>query len=94
LFLGIDLGTSEVKALLLSDEHQVIGATGVALDIQRPAYGHIKQNPEEWWRATVVATQSCALHFRVTTPPSAQSGSHVKYMAQFLLIKITGFFCP
>jgi xylulokinase len=52
MFLGIDLGTSEVKALLLDDEHRVIGVAGSALQVSRPFPGHSEQSPADWWQAT------------------------------------------
>ena len=52
MFLGIDIGTSEVKALLLNDVHQVIGTAGAALGISRPHPGHSEQQPQDWWTAT------------------------------------------
>ena len=55
MFLGIDVGTSEVKALLLAPSHQVIGSAGAALAISRPQPGHSEQQPQDWWRATQAA---------------------------------------
>jgi xylulokinase len=55
MFLGIDVGTSEVKVLLLDDSHQVLGTAGVALAISRPHPGHSEQQPADWWSATVSA---------------------------------------
>jgi xylulokinase len=52
MFLGIDIGTSEVKALLLSDDHRIIGSAGTALTVQRPHPGHSEQAPADWWAAT------------------------------------------
>jgi xylulokinase len=52
MFLGIDIGTSEVKALLLSETHAVIGSAGAALTVNRPAPGHSEQHPQDWWHAT------------------------------------------
>jgi xylulokinase len=52
MFLGIDIGTSEVKVLLLSDTHQLVGTAGATLDIARPHPGHSEQHPQDWWRAT------------------------------------------
>ena len=40
MFLGIDVGTSEVKVLLLDAEHHVIGVTGSSLEVSRPHPGH------------------------------------------------------
>ncbi|MBT9304890.1 xylulokinase [Pseudomonas sp. TAE6080] len=53
--LGIDLGTSELKALLLDDAGVVLGHTGVRLSISRPHTGWSEQNPQDWWIACVEA---------------------------------------
>jgi xylulokinase len=55
MFLGIDVGTSEVKVLLLDNNHQVIGVTGSSLDVSRPHIGHSEQDPASWWAATLTA---------------------------------------
>ena len=52
MFLGIDIGTSEVKALLLNEFHVIVGNAGAALDISRPHPGHSEQQPKDWWTAT------------------------------------------
>jgi len=55
MYLGIDVGTSEVKVLLLDSEHQVIGVTGSPLEVSRPHVGHSEQDPASWWTATLTA---------------------------------------
>ena len=55
MFLGIDIGTSEVKALLLEDSHRIVGSAGVALTVSRPHPGHSEQHPQDWWTATQAA---------------------------------------
>ncbi|WP_296509294.1 xylulokinase [Rhodoferax sp.] len=64
MFLGIDIGTSEVKALLLSDEHRIIGSAGTTLTVQRPHPGHSEQHPADWW----AATQSALLKLQAAHP--------------------------
>ncbi|MFN4120332.1 xylulokinase [Acidovorax sp.] len=49
--LGIDLGTSGVKALLLDDGRQ-IAVAAAALEVSRPYPGWSEQDPADWWRAT------------------------------------------
>ena len=51
MFLGLDLGTSELKALLLSDQHQVIATARAPLTVQRPQPLWSEQDPAAWWRA-------------------------------------------
>ena len=53
--IGIDIGTSEVKALLLGPDQRVIGSAGAALTVSRPHPGHSEQNPADWWAATQAA---------------------------------------
>ena len=51
MYLGIDLGTSEVKLLLLDADHQVVAVTGEALQISRPHPLWSEQHPHVWWAA-------------------------------------------
>jgi xylulokinase len=60
MFLGIDLGTSEVKALLLDEQHRIVATTGQALTLQRPHPLWSEQHPAEWWAATDTALQRLA----------------------------------
>jgi xylulokinase len=53
--LGIDLGTSEVKAALLGDDGVVLAHSGVEIPISRPRSGWSEQNPADWWEACVAA---------------------------------------
>ncbi|MGM9426857.1 xylulokinase [Hydrogenophaga sp. MI9] len=58
MFIGIDIGTSEVKALLLGPDQRVIGSAGSALTVSRPHPGHSEQAPADWWTATQAALAS------------------------------------
>jgi xylulokinase len=49
--LGIDLGTSAVKALLL-DDGRLVATASAPLTVQRPRPGWSEQSPEQWWQAT------------------------------------------
>ncbi len=51
MFLGLDLGTSELKALLLSDQQQVIATARAPLTVQRPQPLWSEQDPAAWWAA-------------------------------------------
>ena len=55
MFLGIDVGTSEVKAVLLSAQHALVASAGAALSIARPHPNHSEQNPQDWWTAACEA---------------------------------------
>ena len=62
--LGIDIGTSGVKAALVDhDAHgvnRVIGSASQPLTVQRPQPGWREQDPLDWWRATLACGD--ALH--------------------------------
>ncbi|HWK13136.1 MAG TPA: xylulokinase [Rhizobiaceae bacterium] len=51
MYLGLDLGTSGMKALLSDGKHVVASAT-VPLSVQRPHAGWSEQDPESWLAAT------------------------------------------
>ncbi len=55
-FLGIDIGTSGVKALLIDEAGKPIGeASAPAVEPVRPQPGWSEQNPADWWTATLNA---------------------------------------
>lgn len=53
--LGIDLGTSEVKVVLVDDAGRVVGQAHGAVPISRPQPLWSEQNPQDWWSATFAA---------------------------------------
>ncbi|WDR01839.1 xylulokinase [Devosia algicola] len=58
-FLGIDIGTSGVKALLITEDGAIIGeATAPAREPVRPHPGWSEQDPADWWSATLAAIDS------------------------------------
>jgi xylulokinase len=52
VYLGIDLGTSGVKAVLIGEDQTLIGQASVSLDVSRPRPNFSEQDPADWWRAT------------------------------------------
>lgn len=55
--LGIDLGTSSVKALLLDKSGEIRGITQEGYNIDIPASGYAEQHPEMWWTKTCEAVK-------------------------------------
>src|SRR5690606_10399037 len=51
MYLGLDLGTSGVKVLLIDGDQAVIASATAALDVSRPHDGWSEQDPAEWIRA-------------------------------------------
>ncbi|OWO92343.1 xylulokinase [Rhizobium esperanzae] len=52
MYLGLDLGTSGVKAMLIDDDQKIVGSANGALDVSRPHSGWSEQEPAHWVRAT------------------------------------------
>lgn len=57
MFVGIDLGTSGVKALLIDPNGTILASSAATLDVMRPHAGWSEQNPENWWHAVNAAMQ-------------------------------------
>jgi xylulokinase len=55
--LGIDLGTSSVKVVIITFDGSVRGIGTQEYPIQTPEPGYAEQDPEAWWQATVLATR-------------------------------------
>ena len=60
-YLGIDLGTSSVKALLVDAGDAVLAEASVPLTVQRPQPGWSEQDPAAWWGATLAAVDALKL---------------------------------
>ncbi|HEY0918696.1 xylulokinase [Devosia sp.] len=60
-YLGIDIGTSAVKALLIDDSGRPLGeASARTVEPNRPQPGWSEQNPADWWTATLAAVDALA----------------------------------
>ena len=63
-FLGLDIGTSSVKALLMDADQKVLGEETADLQVSRPHPQWSEQNPEDW----VSAVQSAIAAIRAKAP--------------------------
>jgi xylulokinase len=52
MYLGIDVGTSEVKVALVDPGQRLVATAHAGLEVDRPRPGWSEQVPEAWWRAT------------------------------------------
>jgi len=52
MYLGIDVGTSEVKVLLVDERGSVLASVGSPLEVSRPQPRWSEQDPAAWWEAT------------------------------------------
>ncbi|GAA2830263.1 xylulokinase [Aminobacter aminovorans] len=65
MYLGLDLGTSGVKALLMDANQKIIGSGHGSLDVSRPHHGWSEQDPADWIRAAEEAISELkAVHSR------------------------------
>ncbi len=51
MYLGIDIGTSELKALLIDGDGEIVASAHAALTVQRPHPHWAEQDPQAWWQA-------------------------------------------
>jgi xylulokinase len=56
--LGIDLGTSQVKALLCTRDGRVLGQGIAEYPLLTPRVGWAETDPAQWWRATCAAVRA------------------------------------
>ncbi len=55
--LGIDLGTSSVKVVLVDERGDVLGRGSGDYPLLTPKPGWVEQDPQSWWSATVKAVR-------------------------------------
>jgi xylulokinase len=58
VLLGLDLGTSSVKALLMAEDGDTLGEGSASYPVRSPHPGWAESSPEDWWNAVVEATQT------------------------------------
>uniref|UniRef100_A0A7C2G4G1 Carbohydrate kinase n=2 Tax=Thermus TaxID=270 RepID=A0A7C2G4G1_9DEIN len=56
MVLGVDVGTTAVKALLLGAGGEVLGQGEHPHSLRSPAPGYAEEDPEDWWRGFLAAT--------------------------------------
>ena len=55
MYLGIDLGTSALKALILGEDGRIVAQQSAPLEVSRPHPQWSEQSPADWWRALAIA---------------------------------------
>ena len=64
VYLGIDIGTSAVKAVILDDEGTVLDQASGPLSLSRPHDLWSEQAPSDWWSATNQAVAGLSINLR------------------------------
>ncbi|QIE42484.1 xylulokinase [Rhodobacteraceae bacterium SC52] len=60
MYIGLDLGTSGIKALLINDAQRVIDEASAPLEVQRPNPGWSEQRPADWITAATAVMDALA----------------------------------
>jgi xylulokinase len=60
VFLGIDLGTSSLKALVLDADGSIVGTGSAPYPLLTPQPGWAEAEPDVWWEAAAVAVREAA----------------------------------
>jgi xylulokinase len=58
LLLGIDIGTSATKALLIDERARIVASASRDYPLYAPRPGWSEQDPEDWWNATAAAVRA------------------------------------
>ncbi|WP_053170989.1 FGGY-family carbohydrate kinase [Streptomyces sp. SBT349] len=67
--LAIDLGTESARVAVYAGDGALLGQSQSGYPTRYPHPGWAEQDPEDWWRAVVIATR--AAHAEAGTPPVA-----------------------
>ena len=57
-YLGLDIGTSGVKAMLIDAQGNGLGEANAPLTVSRPRPGFSEQDPADWWEAVLKAVDA------------------------------------
>ncbi|GBQ61630.1 glycerol kinase [Ameyamaea chiangmaiensis NBRC 103196] len=60
MFIGIDLGTSGIKVLLVDEAQRVVASHTESLRVSNPHPGWSEQDPADWWTALLAACDRLA----------------------------------
>lgn len=62
MFIGLDLGTSGLKGILINDRQEVLAEATAPLTVSRPAEGWSEQEPSHWIAAAEAILDQLATH--------------------------------
>ena len=60
MYLGLDIGTSSVKGVLIDAKQKIVASASASLSVSRPQPGWSEQAPEHWWKACGNAVKELA----------------------------------
>ena len=65
--MGIDLGTSSLKTLIMEKDGKTLALSKCKYEIQSPSPGFMEQNPRIWWKTCVQTIQECLHESRINS---------------------------
>ena len=77
MFIGLDLGTSSLKAVLIDDAQVVLAEHSVPLTVERPHDAWSEQDPQTWCDAAVVALRALASQIDCSTVQGIGLAGHM-----------------
>ncbi len=77
MFIGLDLGTSSLKAVLMNDAQAIVGEHTVPLSVSRPHDGWSEQDPSSWCDAVVLALKALAAQHDCATVAGIGLSGHM-----------------
>jgi len=80
--LGIDIGTTGAKAMLVNEQGEILGSAYKAYELIKPGKGYVEQRADDWWDAFVVTVKDCIRSIKdknniLAVSVSSQGGSLV-----------------
>jgi xylulokinase len=73
-FLGLDLGTSRLKALVCASDGTVLGRGAAGYQVSAPRPGWAETDPEQWWQAARAAVRAALASARAEVSALAVVG--------------------
>ena len=55
MYLGIDIGTSAIKVIIIDETGHLVNSASRPLQVERPQIGYSEQDPQSWWQAVDAA---------------------------------------
>lgn len=87
LLMGIDVGTIGVKTVLVSEKGELKAESTHTYPLLSPKPNWFKQNPEDWWSATVQSIKQVCTSAKIRSCDIAGVGLSGQYPGLVLLDK-------
>ncbi|RAP75983.1 xylulokinase [Paenibacillus montanisoli] len=74
ILMGIDIGTSSVKSMVMDDQGNMLGFSQMDYEIRIPVHGYAEQNPDDWWGLTCQTSLAAIRQAQITPDEIAGIG--------------------